>query len=215
MNKLIYSLLLVLTCLLLCAGPAYEAQGATADGASQDLPASAVANTSTAPNTDNPVSVHVTVAGEVHAPGLRTVRADSSIVALLAAAGGVTEMGADTIYIERTDEIGRLKRYPIDLKDPRVPGAANWLREADRVVVPRAEQFSITGEVRKPDTYRLDAGMTVMQAIAKAGDVTIWGSYRHLVIQRKGADGADVTVKVKPDDLVEPGDVIRVKQDLF
>jgi polysaccharide export outer membrane protein len=215
MNKLAHSFLLVLTCLPLCAGPAFGAEGTTADGASRDLPASAAANTSTAPNADNPVSVHVTVAGEVHAPGLRTVRADSSISALLADAGGVTEMGADTIYIERTNELGQLKRYPIDLKDPRLAGAANWLREADRVVVPRAEQFSITGEVHKPDTYRLYPGMTVMQAIAKAGDVTIWGSYRHIVIQRKGADGANVTIKVNPDDLIEPGDLIRVKQDLF
>lgn len=152
-------------------------------------------------------------------PGAYTVTANSSIITLLRQAGGVTAMGADSLYIERTNELGHLERYRIELQDPVRSGATHWLREGDKVVVPRAEQYSIVGEVQKPGSYRLDASMTVTQAIAKAGGVTIWASNlasrRRVEIRRKNSDGKEVVLKVEPDDFVEPDDVIRVKGNFF
>jgi polysaccharide export outer membrane protein len=164
-------------------------------------------------------SVHITVSGEVRMPGRYTVAASSSIAALLTEAGGVTAMGADTVYIERVDEIGQLKRYSIDLHDPLRSSAPHLLRDGDTVVVPHGEQYSIVGEVKNPGSYRLDPSMTVTQAIAKAGGVTVWSSHlashRRVEIRRKGSDGTVLVMQVRPDDFVEPDDVIRVKESYF
>ena len=191
MLKLTFTLLAVVTCSLLCEGRDW------ADDASSSE------------------ALHVTVTGEVHAPGRYAVTEGSSISALLSQAGGVTAMAADAAYIERADENGQVKRYSINLYDPPRLDETHLLREGDRLVVPHAEEYSIIGEVQLPGNYRLNASMTVTQAIAKAGGVTIWGNRRRVEIQRKGSDGTQVIVKVKPDDFVEPGDVIRIGKSYF
>jgi polysaccharide export outer membrane protein len=167
------------------------------------------------PDEAGPANIHVSVSGEVHAPDQYEITAGSSIADLLAKAGGANEMSADIVYLSHTDDAGHVRRYSVNLKDPRRTAATGWLREGDTLEVPRAEQFSISGEVNKPGTYRLDSGLTISQAIAKAGDVTVYGSPKTAVISRKGNNGAEQTIKVQPDDFVEPGDQIRVKPHLF
>jgi protein involved in polysaccharide export with SLBB domain len=174
----------------------------------------AISNEAAEPAAHEPAMVHVTVSGEVHDPGRYEVRANTSVNDLLWLAGGLTAMGGDMVYLSHTDESGRTRRFPIDLRDTR-EGGPGVLREGDSVEVARANQFSISGEVNMPGTYRLDASMTVLQAIKKAGDVTTFGSYGTVVVQRTGAGGKAQTLKLKPDDFVEPDDVIRVKTKLF
>ena len=58
-------------------------------------------------------------------------------------------------------------------------------------------------------------GMTVIEAIARAGGVTPRGSERRVDIKRMAADGSYVTVKAKLNDPVKPDDVIHVKESIF
>lgn len=155
-------------------------------------------------------TAHVTVTGEVHAPGSYALAGDGSIDAALMQAGGVSEMAADTIYIERADDSGQIKRYPVSLHDPLRLDEAHLLREGDKVVIPHAPQYSISGEVQKPGTYRLDLSLTVAQAVAKANGGTMFANLRRFEVRRK-LDGRTVIVQVNPSDFVEPDDVIRVK----
>jgi polysaccharide export outer membrane protein len=83
------------------------------------------------------------------------------------------------------------------------------------VYVPRAEQFFILGEVQKPSMYKLEPNLTVLQAISVAGGVTPKGSDRRVEIKRAGKNGQQVVIKPKPNDLVQPDDVIRVKESIF
>ena len=155
-------------------------------------------------------TVHVLVTGEVHVPGSYALAGDGSIGSLLTQAGGVDDMAADTMYIERPDESGQVKRYPISLHDPSRLGEAHLLRGGDRIVVPHAPEYSITGEVQRPGTYRLDLDLTVGQAVAKASGGTIFANLKRFQVRRK-EDDRMVVVLVNPDDFVEPGDEIRVK----
>lgn len=165
------------------------------------------------------LSQRVSVLGEVRTPGRYPVDSRTTILDLLAEAGGVTELGSDTIFILRQEPSGEIKRYPVNLKglaDPR--GSAptqQLLRAADSVYVPQAEQFFIMGEVQKPSMYKLEHNMTVMQAISLAGGLTAKGSNRRIEIKRTGNDGNPVVLKVKGDELVQPRDVIRVKESIF
>ena len=185
-TKLVVTVLAVLACSPFCAGRDWAAA----------LPAGD--------------ALQVVITGEVHAPGPYAVAGDGSIASVLAQAGGVSDMAADTMYIERADETGQIRRYPVSLHDPLRMDEAHLLRAGDRLVIPRALAYSITGEVQKPGNYRLDISLTVGQAVAKANGGTIFANLRRFEVRRK-KDAGEVVIQVSPDELVEPGDVIRVK----
>jgi polysaccharide export outer membrane protein len=164
-------------------------------------------------------SQRVSVLGEVRAPGRYAVDSKTTIVDLLAQAGGTTELASETIYILRKDQSGNVVRHPADLKDLTesgvgAPARQPLLQGGDSVYVPRAQQFFILGEVQKPGMYKLESNMTVLQAVSVAGGVTPRGSDRRVMIKR-GKDGQSTELKGKPDDLVQPDDVIRVKERIF
>jgi polysaccharide export outer membrane protein len=163
-------------------------------------------------------SQRVSVLGQVGTPGRYPIESNTSILDLLAQAGGISANGSDIVYILRQDKNGKEVRYPVDLK-----GLANGsgavpaltLRGGDSVFVPKAEQFSIYGEVTTPGRYRVEPEMTVIEAIARAGGITLRGSQRRVEIKRKQANGTYSTVKAKLGDLVQPDDVIQVKESIF
>jgi polysaccharide export outer membrane protein len=164
------------------------------------------------------LSQRVSVLGEVRTPGRYPVDSKTNIIDLLAQAGGETEFASDTVFVLRTDAAGAVKRYPVNLKGLADAGASaptQLLRGGDSVYVPRAEQFFILGEVQKPSMYKLEPNLTVLQAISLAGGVTAKGSDRRVEIKRAGKNGQQVVIKPKPNDLVQPDDVIRVKESIF
>lgn len=164
------------------------------------------------------LSQRVSVLGEVKTPGRYPVDSKTSIVDLLAEAGGETELGSDTIFILRADASGQVQRQPVSLRGLGRTGTAaptQLLRAGDSLFVPRAEQFYILGEVQKPGMYKIEDNLTVLQAISVAGGVTLKGSQRRVEIKRTDKGGQQVTTKGKPNDLVQPNDVIRVKESIF
>ena len=164
------------------------------------------------------LSQRVSVLGEVRQPGRYPVDSKTSIIDLLAQAGGETEFASENVYVLRTDAAGSVKRYPVNLKGLTDPGASaptQLLHAGDSVYVPRAEQFFILGEVQKPAMYKLEPNLTVLQAISLAGGITAKGSDRRVEIKRTGKDGQQVVIKPKPNDFVQPDDVIRVKESIF
>jgi len=164
------------------------------------------------------LSQRVSVLGEVKTPGRYPIDAKTSIVDLIALAGGFTDLSASVIYVSRTDASGNIKKFAVNMRglnDPKNTMPEQALRGGDSVFVPRADQFFILGEVQKPAMYKLEPNMTVEQAISVAGGITAKGSERRVEIKRTGKDGAEVAVKGKASDLVQPGDVIRVKESIF
>jgi polysaccharide biosynthesis/export protein len=160
----------------------------------------------------------VSVLGEVQKPGRYAIDPNTSIFELLADAGGVTQTSGEVISIQRTGPDGSVTRYPVNLKSldggmDLVPGKA--LRGGDQIFVPTAEQYYIYGEVANPNKYRIEPGMTVIQAIARAGGITQRGSERRVIIKRAVQNGQTITVHPRPDEQVQPGDVIRVKESIF
>jgi polysaccharide biosynthesis/export protein len=163
-------------------------------------------------------SQRVSVLGEVRTPGRYSIEPNTSIFDLLAQAGGTTQDSSDVIDVLRTASDGQVTRFTIDLKavgDRNASASTQKLESGDEIMVPRAEQFYIYGEVTTPNKYRIERGMTVVEAIARAGGVTPRGSERRVDIKRIGKDGNYVVRHAKASDLVEPNDVIRVKESIF
>jgi polysaccharide export outer membrane protein len=85
----------------------------------------------------------------------------------------------------------------------------------DSVFVPKAPVVYVYGEVTKGGSYRMEPGMTVMQAISVAGGVTPRGSERRAKLRRRGTDGEWKETAANPHEPVSPDDVIYVRESLF
>ncbi len=162
-------------------------------------------------------SERVTVLGAVNKPGQFAIDSGTSVFDLLAEAGGTTENSADVIFVVHRDGAGNVTRVPVSLKSLGSGSEPVPVRAGDSVYVPRAEQFSVLGEVKAPNTYRLEPGMTVMEAIARAGGITDRGTTRRIQIVRRSPQDKNqfITLKAKMTDTVQADDVIKVRQSLF
>lgn len=166
-------------------------------------------------------SQRVAVMGKVHKPDRYTIDPKTTLFDLLAQAGGITEDGANYAYLLRADVPGGPQKIVAKLggftsASESVPMQS--LQGGDTLFVPPAEKFYIYGEVATPSVYRLEPGMTVLQAIARAGGITPRGSERRVQIKRPTKDSKDghyVILHAKPDDLIQPDDVIFVKESIF
>ena len=155
--------------------------------------------------------------GEVKNPGRYTLDSRTSIFDLLAQAGGASADAADTIYLIRHgDKDGPTQRIPVAMQElVRHSAGELSLHGGDSIYVPKAPQFYIYGEVRTPARYRLDSGMTVVQAIAMGGGVTDRGSDSRIEIRRRNPDGSFKTFSAHATDTVQADDVIRIKERIF
>ena len=151
-------------------------------------------------------SRQVSVLGAVARPGRYPLDDTSSQLSdVIAAAGGISAVGGDTVLVIR------------DGKEQRVPllGKGLALKGGETVHVERAPVFYIHGEVARSGAYRVEPNMTIMQAIAAGGGITPRGSDRRLKLRRVGADGKLQEKDVSLRDPVKADDVIFVKEALF
>lgn len=163
-------------------------------------------------------SQQVSVLGQVHMPGRYSLESKTSVFDLLAQAGGLSADAADTGYLLRKDKAGVAQRLPIDLNNlaGNSQGPNDYrLKSGDSLFVPKSAQFYIYGEVRAPNRYKLERGMTLMQALTLGGGVTDRGSERRVEIRRSTGRGKFNLIDAHATDLIQADDVIRVKQRLF
>lgn len=160
----------------------------------------------------------VSVLGAVRTPGRFAIEPRTTVLDMLALAGGITEYGSAMVVLLRPDKTGRVTRHVIDLKglsQGRMAVPALALRGGDSLFVPPAEQFYILGEVKAPNMYRLEPGMTVVQAISRGGGITPRGSTSRIEIKRRLPDGSYATGSARLGDALQADDVIQIKERLF
>ncbi|WP_297330246.1 polysaccharide biosynthesis/export family protein [Pseudoalteromonas sp.] len=75
--------------------------------------------------------------------------------------------------------------------------------------------FFILGEVKKPQHYAYQPGLTVRQAIAIAGGLTERASEEKIELKRFVNGKFTVIQNVKLDMAIEPGDTITIAQSFF
>lgn len=163
----------------------------------------------------------VTLLGQVVHSGTYSLDPESvdgvtTLIALLAKAGGTTETAADYCYLIR-NENGVSKRLRVDLADLVRNGniKANVpLANGDIVLVPQMDVFYIYGEVQRPGRYKLERDMTVMQGLSVASGMTPRGNVRGIVLNRQ--DGASIkSTDASLEARMQPNDVVYVKTAVF
>jgi len=146
--------------------------------------------------------------GEVQRPGYYRLESGMTLGQALAAGGGVTQRGT-----ERNIKITR--REPNGNKTTTREARPNELLQSDDVVYVNQALFYIYGEVQRPGQFRVESGMTFVQALATGGGVTPRGTDRGIRVSRRDDEGKVKTFEVNANDPVFADDVIYVKERLF
>jgi polysaccharide export outer membrane protein len=162
-------------------------------------------------------SQQVSVLGQVNRPGRYPVDGPRKVLDLLALAGGIGTEGGDMVTLVRNRN-GKVTRETLDVVDMVRKGELNRDVEVaggDIIFVERAPRAYITGEVQRPGPFRIERAMTVQQAVSAGGGLTPRGTQRGVQVTRRGTDGAQHTIDVKSDDLVQIDDVIIIRESWF
>lgn len=136
---------------------------------------------------------------------------------LIAEAGGISPNGSDTVIFTGVRD-GKPVWKAIDISTMFVRNQLEndfVLQAGDALFVDRYPLFYIYGEVQRPGSYRIERGMTVMQALASGGGLTQRGTQRGIKLRRKDDKGEIVEMRPELTDPVKPEDVIYVRESIF
>jgi polysaccharide export outer membrane protein len=169
----------------------------------------------------------VSVMGEVRQAGSYPLAGAVTLIEILARAGSTTDRAGTVAVIRRTrngpkspgasspDKADAPEVIRVNLKLLQTGGTEDVpLRDGDTIFVPRTESIYVLGAVKNPGTYAIQDPVTVLQALALSGGLTERGSTGHLRVVRQ-ADSARKQVKVKPHELLQPGDTLIVGEGIF
>jgi polysaccharide biosynthesis/export protein len=160
----------------------------------------------------------VSVLGQVNHPGrfpLDTL--NTRVSDMLAAAGGTTPTGDDVVIVTGLRD-GKPFSKRIDIPALFLADKAEAdmvLAGGDVLYVHRAPVFYIYGEAQRPGAYRIERGMTVMQALSLGGGPTQRGTEGRLRLHRKNGAGAVEQLSPSLTDLIQAEDVLYVRESLF
>jgi polysaccharide export outer membrane protein len=164
------------------------------------------------------VGNQVAVLGQVNRPGRYPIEgAGGNLTGMLAQAGGIAVSGADVVIVTGMRN-GKAFRREIDVVNMSLNGTTAddiELRGGDTLFVNRSPMFYIYGQVQRPGQYRLEKGMTVMQALADGGGMTGKGTSRGIVLHRRDGTGKVKESGASLDEDVRDQDVIYVKESVF
>lgn len=163
-------------------------------------------------------SAQISILGQVGKPGrfpIDTVGAKTS--EMIAAAGGVSPGGADVVTLVGTRN-GRPIKLDIDLPAILQSGKAELdipVENGDVIYVDRAPSAYIYGEVARPGVFRIERGMSFMQALAMQGGLSPRGTLRGVKVHRRDANGNATISDIDLNDPVLRDDVIYIKESIF
>jgi polysaccharide biosynthesis/export protein len=154
-------------------------------------------------------SRYVTILGEVGQPGLVPVDRPYHFSEILARVGGARSDAAD--YVVVRPEKGQQQKLSIRLLATGDPSQDPLVQPGDKIFVPKAEQFYISGQVKAPGAYVFENGMTLRMAISRAGGLTDLGTDHGVRVTSKDGRPLHLTL----DQGIDGGEVIVIGERLF
>jgi polysaccharide export outer membrane protein len=154
-------------------------------------------------------SRYVTVLGSVNTPGLVPVDRPYRVSEIMARVGGVRQNGAD--YVVLTPQKGEGRKLSIKALATGDPTQDPYVQSGDKLFVPEAEIFYISGQVKAPGAYPISENLTLRMAIAKGGGLTDIGSEKGIKVTHTDGKVEKPAMTTK----VVAGDVINVGERLF
>jgi protein involved in polysaccharide export with SLBB domain len=168
------------------------------------------------------------VLGEVNNPGQYNLERGTNTLMALSKAGGPTRDADEDVEIIRpqnpftgkmTPEEAEARKETIIKVNLNGVLAGNpkhniSIHHGDSIFVSRMPFFFITGQVNRPDMYRLEKGMNILKAISRGGGFTPKAAEKRIKIMRE-VGGKRVEIKATMETLILPGDTIVVPESFF
>lgn len=154
-------------------------------------------------------SRYVRIAGKVGTPALMPLDRSDRLLDILLRSGWVRDDASPYVTVRRAADGKDVRVNTDELAQGRVEDMR--LQPGDTVYVANAELVYLTGAVARPGAYPLKPGMTVADAIAKAGGVGPTGSSGKVGLRRGNEKERDADQSTE----LKEGDVINVKERLF
>ena len=158
------------------------------------------------------------IMGEIAKPGLYELKGEITLLELISIAGGLTANSGDIATIKRKGPGEDMRSLDIDFMAIMESGDVSLdvpVYDGDSIYINKAGIYYVTGEIRKPNAYKLKEGSTVIKAIIVAGGFTAKAAKKKVRIIRK-VQGKEVLIEnVSMDEFVKPEDIIVVPESLF
>jgi len=169
----------------------------------------------------------ISVIGAVGRPGIYELVGPTTLLQIIAQAGGLTALAMNEIFVYRQGGDGQQTRVEIAIKELMVDGNPNLnieLQPKDVISIPIDQMLNVFvyGEVKTPGvvSYLGAKRITLLQAIAQAGGTTEWAKKAKVMIKRKDKNtGKELQINVNlrliisgkiSDIILEEGDIIIV-----
>lgn len=164
-------------------------------------------------------NLKATILGGVRSPGLYELEGQTTLLELISKAGGLIEDSSNEAIIRRHDSsLEAQEVITINLNELMEQGQLSQnisILNGDNIFIPKKKVFYVTGEVKSPDSYTYEKGLTVIQALTKAGGFSDRAAPGRIKIIRS-LDGKEQLLKeVNMDEQVQPNDVIVVPESYF
>jgi len=212
-----------------------EVEGLTQDGVASKLAALLAAKYVKKPQVTVFIkeykSKQVAVIGAVEKPGSYELVGRKNLLQMISAAGGLTDLATDEIYVLREWKNGGSVSIPIDLKDLLVNGNQKLnipIEPNDVINVPvdREIKVFVFGRVTQPGAlkFKISEKVTLLKAIAQAGGWAEGAKQSAVVITRKDKTGQETQIRVNVKDLIsgkrkdiplQEGDVVFVPESFW
>lgn len=191
-----------------------------ADAISKKLDGEYIINPQVSVFIDQFKSKKVVIIGEIERPGLYELSGPTTLLKLISQAGGLTAGAGQSATINRASKQGVTQEQPfaVDLSALIKFGNAAAdvpLQDGDTVTIDKAGVVYVTGQVRRPAAYALEADTTVIKAITMAGGFTELAAEGKVKIIRK-VNGVEQTLeRVSLHESLMPNDVMVVPESFF
>jgi polysaccharide export outer membrane protein len=164
---------------------------------------------------------NVYVMGQVTNPGAYPISTPSSVLSVLALAGGLGEQADRHLTIERhSDPSQRVTYFLSNLSDEALNNDV-LVNPGDTVLVPKAGIVYVLGDVGRPGGYPMttdNSQITVLQALAMAGSSNKTSKLSGAKLVRKTPSGVEeVPIELAamekgktPDIQMQPNDVLYI-----
>ncbi|MFP4039386.1 MAG: SLBB domain-containing protein [Desulfosudaceae bacterium] len=160
----------------------------------------------------------VTILGEVKKPGVYEIQSQTTLLELISQADGLTRDATETAIIQHQDRLKKDLPVQVDLAQLMEDGQASQnviMRDGDHVYIPKKDVFYVSGEVKRPDVYNYERGLTVIKALTMAGGPSDKASSSRTRIIRNREGKEHLIKDVSMDMEVRPNDVIVVPESYF
>jgi len=161
------------------------------------------------------------ILGQIKKPGLYELRGKTTLLEFISKAGGMTPDAGNRATIKRkTADSDETEKAQIDIDLERLVEKGDTslnipIKDGDTLHISKADIYYVSGEVKKPDSYKYKSNITIIKAIIRAGGFSKIAAKDKVRIIRVVQGKKQVIYNVKMDKRVLPDDVIVVPESFF